>query len=102
VIAAAAWIAGPTRPATALRRLLAPSLRDNPALAYATVGGMLLILVAWGPTPAFRNIAWIVVFAVLLAVGVTMLRRETAPEFPIIEPSQLRDDSATGELRPTP
>ena len=46
------------------------------------VGAVLLLVVLWGPTPAFRNIWWILVFAVLLALGVTMLRRETAREFP--------------------
>jgi hypothetical protein len=102
VIAAAAWLAGPTRPATAVRRFLAPSLRDSPAFAYATVGGLLLILVVWGPTPAFRNIATIVVFALLLALGVTMLRRETATEFAANTGTQPIPDSATGELRPTP
>ena len=88
VIVAAAWLAGPTRPATAIRRFLAPSLRDSPAVAYSVVGGVLLLVVLWGPTPAFRNIWWILVFAVLLALGVTMLRRETALEFPGIEHGQ--------------
>jgi hypothetical protein len=63
---------------------MAPTLRDNPGTAYAAVGGVLLLLVAWGPTPALRNILWIVVFAGLLALGVTMLRRETAIEFPAL------------------
>jgi hypothetical protein len=81
VIVASAWLAGPTRPATEIRKALAPSLRDSPAVAYCTVGGLLLLLVLIGPTPAFRNIVWILVFAVLLAYGVTMLRRQTAVEF---------------------
>ena len=56
VIVASAWLAGPTRPATEIRKALAPSLRDSPAVAYSTVGGLLLLLVLIGPTPAFRNI----------------------------------------------
>src|SRR5450755_109065 len=102
VIVAAAWLAGPTRPATALRKLLAPSLRDSPAVAYSVVGGVLLLLVAWGPTPAFRNIWWILVFALLLAFGVTMLRRETALEFPGIGHDQALRDSETSEPKPRP
>ena len=82
VIVVAAWLAGPTRPATAIRKLIAPTLRDNPAVAYSVVGGVLLLVVLWGPTPALRNVWWILVFAVLLALGVTMLRRETELEFP--------------------
>ena len=92
VIVAAAWLAGRTRPATAIRKALAPSLRDSPAVAYAAVGAALLLVVLWGPTPALRNIWWILVFAALLALGVTLLRRETAIEFPGIEPGEaLRD-----------
>jgi hypothetical protein len=85
VIVVSAWLAGPTRPATEIRKALAPSLRDSPAVAYTTVGGLLLLLVVIGPTPAFRNIVWILVFAGLLAYGVTMLRRQTALEFAAIQ-----------------
>ena len=92
VIVVAAWLAGRTRPAIAIRKALAPSLRESPAVAYAAVGAALLLVVAWGPTPALRNIWWILVFAALLALGVTLLRRETAIEFPGIEPGEaLRD-----------
>ena len=55
VIVASAWLAGPTRPATEIRKALAPSLRDSPAVAYCTVGGLLVLLVLIGPTPAFRQ-----------------------------------------------
>ena len=82
IVALAAWLAGPTRPARFIRQTLAPSLRDSPGLAYGAAGGVLLVLVAWGPTPAFRQIAWICLFAALLALGITMLRRQTAAEFP--------------------
>ncbi len=92
VIVASAWLAGPTRPATEARKALAPTLRDSPAVAYCTVGGVLLLLVLIGPTPAFRNVVWILVFATLLAFGVTMLRRQTALEFAGIQRGQaLRD-----------
>jgi Short C-terminal domain len=88
VIVASAWLAGPTRPATEIRKALAPSLRDSPAVAYSTVGGLLVLLVLIGPTPAFRNVVWVLVFAVMLAFGVTMLRRQTAVEFAGIEHGQ--------------
>jgi hypothetical protein len=82
---ASAWLAGQTRPAVFLRRHMAPTLRESPGTAYAAVGGLLLVVVAWGPTPAFRNIGWIAVFAALAALGITMLRRETAIEFPAVQ-----------------
>ena len=106
VIVASAWLAGPTRPATQLRKLLAPSLRASPAVAYYTVGGVLLLLVLVAPTPAFRKIVWILVFAVLLAYGVAILRRQTALESPAIQPDQalrdFRDQRAKAHARKTP
>ena len=74
VIVASAWLAGPTRPAVAVRKALAPSLRDSPAVAYTAVGGLLFLIVLWGPTPAFRNVWWILVFA-----GLARAWRDDAP-----------------------
>jgi hypothetical protein len=79
--AVAAWLGGPTRQAQFLRKLAAPELRESPGVAYAAAGGLLLALVIWGPTPAFRQPAWILLFAALLALGVTVLRGQTAVEF---------------------
>lgn len=76
-----AWLAGPSRSATAVRRALAPGLRDHPAAVYGAVGSALSLLVLWGPTPAFREGAWIALFAALLVLGVAVLRRQTALEF---------------------
>jgi hypothetical protein len=82
VFVVAAWLAGHTRPATALRRLLAPTLRERPATAYVAVYIALLLVILWGPTPATRQLPYIVGFIVLLALGVHALRRQTAVEFP--------------------
>ena len=105
IIIASAWLAGPTRPATEIRKILAPSLRDSPAVAYSVAGGLLLLLVLIGPTPAFRQIAWVLLFAVLLAYGVTVLRRQTAVEFAGIKHGQalrdFRDHRARAHARKT-
>jgi hypothetical protein len=85
VFALAAWLGGPTRSARFLRKAAAPELRESPGVAYAAAGGLLLALVVWGPTPAFRQLAWILLFAALLALGVTVLRRQTAVEFPGVQ-----------------
>ena len=89
VVVAAAWLAGRTHPARALRRALAPTLHSRPALYYIGVYIALLLLILWGPTPATRQLPYIIGFIVLLAVGVTGLRRQTAREFPDVQP----DDS---------
>jgi Short C-terminal domain len=81
----ASWIAGGTRLATALRRALAPTLRDHLAWAYSTLAVLYLLIIAWGPTPAFRQIIPILIIAVLVVLGVELLRRSTAREFPDAE-----------------
>jgi hypothetical protein len=82
IIVVAAWIAGRTRPATALRRSLAPTLRDRPVVAYVVVGFVFLLVILWGPTPAFRQFIPILIIAALLVLGIELLRRSTAVEFP--------------------
>lgn len=77
-----AWLAGPTRPAVAVRRRLAPSFRDQPWLVFGLVGFAFLLLIAWGPTPATRQILGILFLGGLLFFGVAMLRRQTLAEFP--------------------
>ncbi len=42
----------------------------------------LLLVILWGPTPATRQLPYIIVFIVLIALGVNALRRQTAREFP--------------------
>ena len=80
IVILAAWLAGPSRPAVSLRQRLAPSLRDRPGLVYAIVGGLYLLVVAWGPTPAFRQPWSILVFAALTGLGVEAFRRLTVAE----------------------
>lgn len=89
VIVVAAWLAGHTRPATALRRALAPTLRERPAVAYVAVYAALLLVILWGPTPATRQLPYIIGFIVLIAVGVEALRRQTAREFPEAQPGEV-------------
>ena len=77
IVILAAWIAGPSRPAVSVRQRLAPSLRDRPGLVYAVVGLLYLLVVAWGPTPAFRQPWSILIFAALTGLGVEAFRRLT-------------------------
>jgi hypothetical protein len=81
VVVFAAWLAGPTAWATATRRGLAPFLRE-PRFAFGGLAAIVLLLLAWGPTPAFRKPVLALILIALLALGVEMLRRQTAREFP--------------------
>jgi hypothetical protein len=82
VIVAAAWLAGPTRSAQAVRRALTPSLRDHPVRVYGAVGFVYLLVLLWGPTPALRHVVPILIIAALIVLGVELLRRQAAREFP--------------------
>jgi putative oligomerization/nucleic acid binding protein len=81
VIVGAAWLAGPTRWAVAARSALAPYLRE-PRYAYGALAVIVLIVLAWGPTPATRRIIPALILVGLLALGVEALRRQTAREYP--------------------
>jgi hypothetical protein len=81
VIVAAAWLAGPTGSAIATRRALAPYLRE-PAYAYGALGVIVAVIVWWGPTPATRQALPLFVLIGLLVLGLEVLRRQTAREFP--------------------
>jgi hypothetical protein len=84
-----AWLAGPTRLATALRGAAAPYVRDQP-LAVAGVAFLVwLALIAWVPVAAFRKPVGILVFAFLFIDGAALLRRQILREFP---------DAATGQI----
>jgi hypothetical protein len=82
VIGAAAWLAGPARWARAIRRFLAPHLREHRGLAYWITAALLALVFAWGPIPATRNPIEMVLFALVALLGAHLLRRQIAAEFP--------------------
>lgn len=82
LIVIGAWLAGPTRPAIALRRQASPYVRESRAGAYGAAGAVYLALIAWAPIAAFRKPIGILLFAVLLGLGTEVLRRQTLREFP--------------------
>jgi hypothetical protein len=82
LLAIAAWLAGPTRPASTLRREAAPYLRESRGTTYAVVGLAFLALVLWAPVVAFQKPIGFVLLAVLMVLGTEALRRQTAEEFP--------------------
>jgi hypothetical protein len=81
-IVAGAFLAGPTRVATAMRSWIAPVLNLRPAIAAGIVALAYILLIAWGPTHALRTPIGILLFAGLVALGVYILRRQTLAEFP--------------------
>jgi len=82
LVVIAAWLAGPTRLATSLRREVAPYLRERPSSAYVVVAFVYLALILWAPVAAFQKPIGLILLAVLMVVGTAALRRQTAAEFP--------------------
>jgi len=81
VMVAAAWLAGPMGVAVAVRRAIAPYVRE-PAIAYIGLALVVAIMVWWAPTPAWRNVPMLLILVGLLIAGVEGLRRQVIREFP--------------------
>jgi predicted nuclease with TOPRIM domain len=79
----AGLLAGPGRRAVALRRFLAPYLRNQPVVVYSLVAVLFLLWLAF--IPGINNLGQVLVIVALVAlavVGIEALRRQTAREFP--------------------
>jgi hypothetical protein len=72
----AAWIAGPSRPATYLRRV---GLHERPLLGFGALAIVVLILLVTGPTDGDRIYPLLIVAAVAF-IGLEVLRRQTNRE----------------------
>jgi hypothetical protein len=103
LVAFGAWMAGPGKCATGIRRSSAPTLREHPAVARVALGFLLLLLVIWGPVPWTRNPVWIIVIAVAAFAWLEWLRRRTLEEFRDIPAGELmrRVRSALPGRRPS-
>ncbi|HMC06742.1 MAG TPA: hypothetical protein VKG89_05040 [Solirubrobacterales bacterium] len=76
-------LAGPGRHEVAVRRFLAPYLRDHPVAVYAVVAVLFLLWLSF--IPGISNLGQVLVIVVLAAlavVGIEILRRQAAREFP--------------------
>ena len=82
----AAWIAGPSRPARWIRRVITPTARDHAWVIYGVVALVLLLILITGPTDGQRVYPLLVVF-VFAFIGVEVLRRQMLREFPAAQPS---------------
>ena len=90
---AGGMLAGPGRHEVRVRRFLAPYLRDNPVVVYAVLAVVFLVWLTFLPTiNNFGQVLVILALAALAVVGVEILRRQTAREFP----------DATTAAKPTP
>jgi hypothetical protein len=76
-------LAGPGRHELAVRRFLAPYLRERPVVVYAVLAFAFLLWLTLLPTiNNLGQVLIVLVLAGLAVVGVEILRRQTAREFP--------------------
>lgn len=78
----ASWLASPSSSGSAVRRVLAPTLRDHPLLVYGLLVAAALVYFALAPTHGLRAALTILVLVALAAFGLAALRRQAAAEFP--------------------
>jgi hypothetical protein len=78
----AGLLGGRSQWASGARRRLAPYLRDRPGLTFGVVAVALLMVFVWGPIAATQKLLGIATITVLSLLGVELLRRQTAAEFP--------------------
>ncbi len=90
-----AWLAGPTKLATDLRRTASPYLREQPGAAAVVALAVFVALIAWAPVAAFHKPLGILLFAVLFAAGAEILRRQVLREFPGIPVAGAGDRPST-------
>lgn len=82
LFAAAGWLASPTRPARATRRVIAPALRQYPAYVYTGLAILVSIYFLSASTQGLRSFLTTVILAGMAALGIHELRKQTAEEFP--------------------
>jgi hypothetical protein len=56
-------------------------MKDHPALVYAAAAVLFLIVIAWGPTNATRQLVGTLILAAVFFAGIEIWRRQTIREF---------------------
>jgi hypothetical protein len=80
LLALAAVLAGPTKPAVKLRGWIAPYAQRSPAGLWGAALLIFLALIAWAPVGAFHKPLGVLIFALLFAAGTEVYRRQLLAE----------------------
>ncbi len=80
LVALAAILAGPSRPALTIRRWIAPYAQRSPAGFWGAAVLIFLALIAWAPVGAFHKPLGVLIFALLFAAGTELYRRQLLAE----------------------
>jgi hypothetical protein len=82
LFAAAGWLASPTGPARACRRVIAPALRDYIPWVYTGLAILVGIYFLSSPTQGLRSFLTTLIVAAMAAFGIHELSKQTAEEYP--------------------
>lgn len=80
IVVVGAWLAGPGRRATKLRRAVAPTFGQRPAVVRVGLALLLLLLVLWGPVPWTGQVVPLVLLTAAAYVWLELLMRRTVAE----------------------
>ena len=84
-----AWLIGPGRRATAVRRFSAYPLREQAGFTRVGLATAILLLVVWGPVPWTQRIWPILIFTVIAFLWLERIRQRTLAEFPNEPPPRM-------------
>ncbi|HUC01213.1 MAG TPA: SHOCT domain-containing protein [Solirubrobacterales bacterium] len=82
LFAAAGWLASPTSPARATRKVIAPALENYVAWVYTGLALIVCIYFLSAATQGLRSFLTTLVIAGMAAFGIHELRKQAAEEFP--------------------
>jgi len=80
-----AWVSGDGSRAVSIRRAFAPHARDHALQVWVAFAAVVLFLIWWAPTQAFRRPVPALVMIVLAGIGLEAVRRQSVKEFPDAE-----------------
>src|SRR6478672_8569854 len=80
-----AWVSGEGRRPVSIRRAFAPHARDHVGQVWVAFTAIVLFLIWWAPTMAFRRPVPALVMIVLAGIGLEAVRRQSVAEFPDAE-----------------
>jgi putative oligomerization/nucleic acid binding protein len=86
----ASYLASPAGGAVALRRTVAPSFRDRPAIVWSIFGGAVLMFLIASPPSSNRELFTTLALIAIAGIGLAALSSKTSHEFP---------DARSGEWR---
>ena len=88
VFVIASWLASPAGSAVALRRALAPSFRERPALSWGIFIALALLFLIISPPSSNRELITTLALIAMMAIGIEAFERKARNEFPDAQPGE--------------